>query len=152
MPIICKLFKTQKKGLVQLKPYVCGRIDKNDPGNFGDHSELLDHIQKDVLSICDGSLGYEFYIQFESDQNSATNVIAKILQMPQIYRCLNVEIRLYGCELANEQLPIELISNWVNQTYNGSNKKSDERFLRIFVRTVQNARELYEHLKQVYMK
>ena len=133
--------------------FVSGHIDKNDCGDFGDHLELLNYIQKDVLSICDGSLGYIFKIQFQSDQNSATNVIAKILQMPQIYRCLNVEIHLYGCKLENEQiqLPIETISKWVNQKYNGSNKKSDERFLRIFVYAVQNARAIYEHLKQVYM-
>lgn len=135
-----------------LKFDVC--INENNAQTFANHSELLDHLQRDLLPICNESLVYKFEIRFDSDSNSATNVLDKILQMTPIDRCSNVEIRLCDRYFSGKQqpmqLPIESISKWVNQTYPRNNKKSNERFLQIYPTNVLNIREIYGHLKEVF--
>ena len=108
-----------------------GAINKNDRNCFSDHSQLLDHLRNELLPICGSSHRYKFEIFLGSYEVSSNNLIAQILQLPQIECCLNVEIKLYGLRMYLMQFPIDSISNWLHQNCNGTNEKSDERFLRI---------------------
>ena len=130
--------------------FICG-IDKNNPSYFSDHSQLLDHFQNKLLPICGTSRGFKFEIYLFSDGVSYINLIAKILQMPQIECCSNVEIILNGRSLYPMQFPIESISNWLHRNCDGIEEKSKERFLRIFSFSFLCARELElcDHLKKV---
>lgn len=62
--------------------------------DFNDHSHFIEYIRNRMLPICNSSRGYKFFIIFHSDVNSGTNVIASLLQMAEIKRCSNVEIKL----------------------------------------------------------
>ena len=62
--------------------------------DFNDHLGFIEYIRNRMLPICNSSRGYKFFIIFESDVNSGTNVIASLLQMAEIKRCPNVEINL----------------------------------------------------------
>ena len=105
--------------------FICG-IDKNNPSYFSGHSQLLDHFQNKLLPICGSSRGFKFEIYLFSDGVSYINLIAKILQMPQIECCSNVEIILNGRSLYPMQFPIESISNWLHRNCDGieENQKS----------------------------
>ena len=83
------------------------------------------------MPICGSSRSYKFEI-FSSDKISHADLIAKILQMPQIDCCSNVEIKLNGPIMHLMEFQIEPISNWLHQNCNGTNEKSDERFLLIY--------------------
>ena len=122
---------------------------------FSDHSMLLDFIRNRFLPICNLSRRYKFKIYFFSDKNSATEIIASILEMAEIKQCSNVEI---GITTGNhEGLPIEEILNWLEPSAdvkkaNLQNQK--ERFLKIFYYgisgLIQNAREMLKALTKVY--
>ena len=131
-------------------------IAQSQQKHFSDHSMLLEHIQNRWLSICNSSRGYKFGIVFLSDRNSATNVIASLLQMHEIKRCSHVEIiAKYSCEC---QLPVEVVSNWLELGDEAGKKfQNEERFLAIDIGnnvyySIENARELYDHLKTVFLK
>ena len=128
-----------------------GTIDKNDRNNFSSYSRLLDHLQNELLPICGSSHHYIFEISFNSGLVTHTNLIANILQMPQIDCCSNVEIKLHGPTLYQYQIqiPIEPISNWLHRNCNGIEEKSKERFLRICPFSFNSARELCIYLKKV---
>ena len=127
-------------------------IDENNRSDFSDHSQLIDHLRNEFLPICGSSRGYKFEISF--DELSRTDLIAKILQMPQIDCCSNVDIFLYfpyitypmEFLLTFEPVPI---SDWLHRNYNGIAGKSKERFLRIFPFNTLWAQELCNHLKKV---
>ena len=126
-----------------------GTIDKSNPSNFSDHSQLLDHLRNEFLPICGSSRGYIFEIYCYSKEASHINIIPGILQIPRIECCSNVEIELKGPAIYPIQLPIEPISNWLHRDCNGNEEKSKERFLRIYSLNFPCIRELCDHLKKV---
>lgn len=130
------------------------RISAYDDGiDFSDHLQLLEYIRNRLLPICNSSLGYKFYIDFESDFNSAANVIASLLQMPEIKRCANVEIKIIHWRGRQNQLPIETISTWLERSADvveNNVQKQRERSLTISTEGVfGNTREMLDHMKTV---
>lgn len=104
-----------KAALINSKISLSCIVDQDDPTRFNDHSVLLDYLRNGLLPICDSSRQYEFSIHFKSDKNSAKEVIASILQFPQIIRCSNVGILLWRMSDNQIQLPIDVIAQWLNQ-------------------------------------
>ena len=121
---------------------------------FKDHSELLEYIHSRLLSICNRSRGYKLKIYSKSGKNSATEIIAPLLQMPAIKYCSNFEIDSIISHGGKSNLPVELISDWlvppVDGMENDVQNQTKERFLQVtFLSGVQNAREMIDHLKKV---
>ena len=85
--------------------------------DFSDHTMLLTHLQKELLPICDACRSYKFKIFFYSDQHSATDVIATILQFGPIDVCQNVFFDL-SILLSEIPLPVDAIVNWLNRSGN----------------------------------
>ena len=156
--------------------YFVAVINANDGSCFSDSSKLLNHVQNEVIPICNSSRGYRIEISyFESEMNDCPNVIASILQMNPFIRCSHLEIILhryfhtdtYGdveppqlpierisnwlerANLKSPQLPIERISNWLHGKSETINENSKKRFLRINLSKTQNALELLAHLQEV---
>ena len=125
-----------------------GTIDKNNRSHFSDHSQLIDHLQNELLPVCGSSHRYKFEICFFTDKVSHTNLIALILQIPQIECCPNVEIKLPVSTIHGMQFPIEPISNWLHRNYDGIKGKSQERFLRIYSFSFVCVQELCDHLRK----
>ena len=119
-------------------------IDQNDQTDFNCHSQLLEHICNEIIPICDSShlSGYKFVINFNSDLDSASNIIASILQMEEIKRCFNIAFDFHADNPTN--LPIESILNWlIIQKSDRTNKqKEKEKILRIDAHKIQNAQEI----------
>ena len=112
---------------------------QNDSFNFSDHSKLLDFIRNRFLPICNSSRRYEFQIWFRSNANSATNVIASILEMGEIKHCSNVEFRIIG--KVQKRLPVEEISNWLETSADGAknnHQNQKERFLEIYCQDLRH--------------
>ena len=126
-----------------------GKIDKNDPTGFNNHLQLLNHVQEELLSICDSSRGYKFEIYFFSKENAGSNVICRILQMHPIEKCSNVEISLYGIYGQPYLLPIEAISNFLHRKCNRIRKNSNEIYLRINLAKIQNVQAICDHFRKV---
>ena len=133
-------------------------IDQKGPVHFGNHSTFLDYLRDEFLTICDSARRYVFCINFRSDENSVTKVIAAILKMPQIVRCSNVEITLAFANFYDPiQLPVDEITQWLNLKTDRiglSAKKKEEKFLTIdsrskHVRNFQNILEMRDHLIEV---
>lgn len=128
--------------------------------DFNDHLGFIEYIRNRMLPICNSSRGYKFFIIFESDVNSGTNVIASLLQMAEIKRCPNVEINLCIPWECQNQLPVEEISNWLERSADDvgnyiQNKK--ERFLtvKLFASNhhfFQNVREILDQLKTKFVE
>ena len=147
-----QLFKT---AFIDLKEFtLSAKIDKNDRSQFNYHTQLLDHIREQLLPICDSSPVYSFQIDFQSDKDAAGNVIGQILQLPQINRCQKVRFHYYNETFI--QLPVEVISNWLNRNSNdgigctGSGQSKTPRFLSTNSRIkIQNAVEMCDRMKMV---
>ena len=130
-------------------------ISKNKQKQFSNHQTLIKYISERLLPICESSRKYSFSIWFDSDVNSASNVIASILQMAQIirYGCFSVCIELRNANLA--QLPIETISTWLNRNSDAMeiHQKQTDRVLLIRSdrpsETFQNIPEICAFLKMV---
>ena len=128
-------------------------INQNDQSQFHDHSQLLEHLREQLLPICDSSPFYSFHIDFQSNKDGAANFIAEILQMGPITRCQ--EVSFYYDNETFIQLPVEVISNWLNRgkigsTETGQSKK--ERMLKLEMNyriKIQNAVEMCDHMKMV---
>ena len=121
--LVVNYLQPLKKALndTHLITFIAG-INENDPSKFSNHLQLLNHVQEELLPICDSSYGYKFEIRFNSDKIAGANVIRQILQMPPIDRCSNVEISLHGLAyfyyehvLGRNKLPIEAISSFLHQ-------------------------------------
>ena len=144
-----------------------GRIDRNDPICFRDHSELVNYLKNGLLPNCESSRNYNFSIEFlfdEIESSKAASVTASILQMPQLckhHRPFNVTIRL-GLMAKNTpvQIPVEAIANWLNQKSESGMKakgQNKERILTIMPCTYNEmdddsalaTLEIYDHLKKV---
>ena len=127
-------------------------INKNDQSQFRDHSQLLDHFREQVLPICNSSPVYMFHIDFQSDNDGTADFIAQILQLPSINRC-----RAVYFQYKNEtfiQLPVEVISNWLNRNSDDGIGGIEHGKKRLFLAMnnrikIQNAAEICDHLKMV---
>ena len=127
-------------------------INHEHQNDFSDHSSLLIYLRDRLLPIFGSSRRYEFDIIFESaDENSAAEFISSILQISQVRSCSNVSIALFD-RMYPGRLPVEDISNWLTPITDdkveifGLNKET--RVLQICSK-VQNAQEMWEHLKAV---
>ena len=131
----------------------CAGIDQNDGRDFSDHLQLCEFISNRLLPIFCSSQRYNIKIYLYSDKNSVANVIASLLQMDGINASSSVEIEIINGE--QNQFPLEAISNWLVRTADRTgniarNKK--ERLLEInFYNTIQNAHEMIDHLKTVFI-
>ena len=129
------------------------QIDNEDPIHSSNYSTLLlEHI-RNIVSICDSSRGYSFDFDLEMDSSWNTNVynlIASILEMPAIARSSTVYIGPLCSFTTLSQLPIEIISNWLNRERNAMNQKQRERLF-VFHFPVKHSQfqEMYDFLKQV---
>lgn len=126
-----------------------GIIDRNDNRNFGDHLSLLNYLSERLLSFYNSSRRYEFEIELRSDKEGASNVLSSILQAPEIIGCTDLCIRLYNLEKAIH-LPVQAILNWLNRKMSkGMVQTPQEILLKIYLRKIQNAQELCDHLENV---
>ena len=127
-------------------------VSENARSEFSNHQTLIKYISDRLLPICESSRKYSFFIRFVSDENSASNIIASILQMSQIcrYGCFGVYIGLIDTNPA--QLPIETISNWLNRNSGAMeiHQKQTESFLLVrSSKALQNIPEMCDFLKMV---
>lgn len=160
----CKLFELK---LLQLKSALNESISlvfdsvisNNDQGVFNNQAQLSEYIHHQLTPICYSSRCYKFRIHLMSYESSATEVIASLLQIPEIKRCsmLGIELIHWG---EQNQLPIETISNWLEQSVDGmemenSIQKHRERSLTITIdgiRAIENVQEMLNHMKMVSVK
>ena len=114
---------------------------------------LLEHI-RNIVSICDSSRGYSFDFALKTDSSwdmNGYNLIASILEMPAIASSSTVYITPLHFDMILEQLPIEIISNWLNRERHAMNQKQRERvFGLIFPVQHSQFQEMYDFLKQVF--
>ena len=120
------------------------RIDQNDPSHFRNTSMLIESLQNGLLPICDSSNCYKFVIDLVSDKNAGTELISSILQLPQINRCPNVCVQLYGLAGAPTQLPVKAISQFLHML-----NICRQKFLRIYMHQPQNIEEMCDYLEKV---
>ena len=134
---------------------VIEQADPNDinPFHFIDPSTVVIYLRDRLLPICDSTRRYAFDISFESaDENSATEVISTILQIPQVQSCSNVSIVLFDYRYVSARLPVEDISNWLAPKPDDGvlyGKRKENRFLKIKSYFIPNTQEMWEHLKEV---
>ena len=123
---------------------------QEDPSEFADHSELLEHIRQ-IVSICDSSRGYSFIFPSPTD---IMNVIASILEMPAISRSSSVYIyhyHPYNDNITVTQLTIEKISTWLNRERRAMDQNQRERTLWLDCSVkVAQFQEMCDFLKQVF--
>ena len=129
-----------------------GRIKQYEPSCFSDHSVLVAYLSDRLLPLCNSFRRYEFDIWFQSDRESATNVISSILQLTQNMRCSNLNISLYCLEMPT-LLPVEAISNWLNRKMEDAlgnvSRTPKETLLKICLGGIQNMEEMCDHLATV---
>ena len=128
-----------------------GRINENDQSGFSNHLQLLNHVQEELLPICDSTYKYHFQIQFQtqSDESASANVIRRILQMHPVDRCSNVEISLCQLKEQSNKLPIKAVSKFFDRKcikFDG-----DSIYLRITYiwQKIRNVRAICDHFKKV---
>ena len=122
-------------------------ISQNDCSAFRNHSDLLLYIRNSLLPNCNPSYGYKFHIYFESNENSTSTVMASLLIMEEIKRCSKVEF-LFSTDWGEKKyLPIEEISDWLENSTNGM-----EKLLKIIFHGVpkfENFQQMISHLETV---
>ena len=123
-------------------------INQKNRSEFYNHSALIAYLRDELLPICDLSHRYKFVINFETDQNSGSEVISSILKMPQVVQCPNVDIWLLRISDPIE-LSVGEIAQWLNQKSDRIGKKKEEKFLKISSDKIQNVLEIWEHLTEV---
>ena len=138
---------------------VLANISQKRRGYFIDHTQLLEHLHNQLLSIFGYCRRFEFRIGLGSDNGNITNIIASILEMQQVDECSNVAIHLDDVKptyMYKYRLPIETISNWLHRnrnTDNGGNEFANQnhqkRVLEIEVALILNVLEMVNHLKEV---
>ena len=126
---------------------VC-EINRIDRSGFSDSQVFIDYIRGGLMPVCNSYRRFNFIISFFSDKNEGANVIASILQLPQIRNCSTVRISLHYIEPV--QMPVEAISNWLCRMFNPIQRQS-ERHLELFCHSIQNscAEEIFEFMKKV---
>ena len=144
-----KLFETALSDLEKIT--LIAAINRNDQSRIRDHSQLLDHLGGQVLPICHSS-AYHFFIDFQSDNDAAGNVVGQILQLVSINRCREVYFHYKNETFI--QLPVDAISNWLNRNSNdqidsaGRGNKAHLLLMDRLIR-IQNAVAMCDHLKMV---
>ena len=139
-----------------------GTIDQEHPDCFRDPTHLLTFLRNQFLPLFGTFRRYDFRFSFgplfewEADataEDSVTNFISHTLELPQIIHSSGVVIYAFSNNQlypppVQIRLPIDAISNWLNQKPNG---KQQDRLLQINLPCrIQNARELCDHMKKVY--
>ena len=155
---VVNYLQSQKRALndTTLIHFVCA-IDKNDLHNFNNHSQLINHLQTELMPIFGSSRAYKFSISFYSEAKACTELIASILQIDPIKRCSALEIIFPKTDQQVLQVPVEAISNWLHRKHDVINGVTKERLLKIcsseiFIRRhiqIQNAMEMCDYLKEV---
>ena len=131
-----------------------GDIDRNDHGDFNNHSKLLDYLSEELLTIFNSSREYNFFICLQpKDAGTGTNVINSIIQMPQIYQCSTLHFDLWPVPQPM-LLPVDAISGWLNRTIGDGMKFTGRRtpkeiFLKIHAAEIQNVVEMCDLLAEV---
>ena len=119
MSIIWWLFEINVALSDSNKIHFVGFVNEKGPAQFKDQIALVNYLQNAFLTICNSSNRYVFDFNFFSGENEdvTINVIASILRMPQIVRCLDVSIKIWYFYDSSypTQLPIEAINQWINQ-------------------------------------
>lgn len=120
--------------------------------------QLFDHLHDQLLPIFRSPRGYKFCIDCHYPHYysaTASEFIALILlQLPQINLCPNIEITYLDPTHPPTELPIEVISDWLNRKFDASEiisrKQLREKFLKIIANRIQNTQEMIDHLIKVY--
>ena len=120
-------------------------------------STLIEHLRDELLPIFDSPRRYKFDVYYSDSKFITTDIIASILQLPQIRRCSNVELAR-SVIWTNGQTPgpvsMEAISNWLNRTHDEGMKDGHitqpERLLRL--NGIPNVRETSDYLIKVHFK
>ena len=116
---------------------------------------LLNHIEKDLIPMCDNSCSYMFHIEaysgvfYDPAKSKLSNIICTILQkLAPITCCSKVEFNLITKgDYIQTQLPVEIISNWFNRVIDGQKQK-----LKIEMTIgISNLSEMVEHIKKVLL-
>ena len=123
-------------------------INQKGRSEFNDHSALIAYLRDEFLPICDSSRRYKFFINFETDKNSGSEVISSILKMPQVVQCSIVDILLLR-NFDPIEFPVGEIAQWLNQKNDRIGKKKEEKFLKISSYEIRNVLEIWEHLTEV---
>ena len=117
------------------------------------YTKLLDHIEKELLPICNACCSYKFDIRFNSDMNNLTTLIASILHLEPVIRCSNVQ---FDCKISpglrwnygGVQLPVAPILSWLLNA--DSIQKRKERILKISAEArILNFEDMIDRLKKV---
>lgn len=155
----CELIKhhlrTLKPGLDPSSSIVFhASILKQDCTHFNRDSQLLGHIQDELLPIFGSCRRFEFNIWVENVPvpSSSRNIIESLLKMPQIDQCANVVIRFYHS--IDQFLPVDAIAQWLNlkmDRIGKSNRRNEAKFLSIYLPDIQNILEIYWHLAEVFL-
>ena len=103
-------------------------IDFDRWGYFRDHIHLLEYLRTRLLPICNSSRAYKFDISLGT--KSAPDIIASLLQMPEIKCCSNVKIKFEQKRKVHNQLPVEEISNWLERCGDGMEKAAQNKKVR----------------------
>ena len=138
-----------------LSVYCC--IDRGDPSQFREHSELLDHIRDDLLPMFSSKPNYMFGIS--SDENCARCLISSILQMEPIKRCSTVFFwfKLLETGIQNQsqnfiKIPIKTLSEWLHRESDAmefDGREQRQRHLQILSENISDDQKMYDHLKKV---
>lgn len=75
---------------------------------------IFEHLHNHLLPIFGHTCSYKFDIECYCP-GDVTNLISSILKIPQINRCRNVSFDIVGSDRVGNSLPVESISNWLNQ-------------------------------------
>ena len=132
-------------------------INENYVPDFSSFSNLLHHLRDELFPVCESSRAYKFTIRFQiwDWKGDGAALIESLLQIPQIDRCPNVRIILFG--LLNVQLPVEAIAQWLHHQSSDTNRISDpkrrEKFLTIELSDVDipDLLEISGHLTKVFI-
>ena len=160
----CEQFNGQlqvlEPSLIGTKLIFWGDVDRwNDCGSFDEHSRIVDYLSHSIVyrPRCFPYIHSENMTALNSETNDfMADIIASILQTPEVDRCSHVEI-MFSRISQQTNLPVKIISDWLNRTPNemkivdGSGKQNERRILQIdsVKGKLQNLREVFEGLKQV---
>ena len=140
-----------------------GRITQNQMDN---DDTFLNRVNDELIPVYNMCRGYEFQVQLYPPAFGAAPVkhdlISSILQLSSIANCstikLGFEFNLSRTDVnfppqLLTPLPMEEITDWLVATPEGieaNRPKTNEKFLCIKADNIQNAKEMCEHLKEVY--
>ena len=117
----------------------------DDPDQAINCPTLLELI-RNIVSICDSSRGYAFDLANAMDASD----LASILEMPAIASSSSVHISPHYSTTTLSQVPIEIISNWLNRERQAMNQKQRKRVLELnFSVQYSQIQEMCDFLKQV---